>query len=244
MSVTPRSSSTGLVQSDTYHATTRLRGFQRRAGVVVAVGFVALLVGVVTGATQAWDQRVVDWFRPDESWGLLQVRLVDFIDGLEPRHSYPLLVLVTVLVALRRRSWRPALFAGTVATMSVATTLTIKMVTRRPDWHGDLTSSGGSFPSGHVVGLLVCLGTCLLLCWSRTRWWHWVLVAVPVGALALALTATAAHWLSDVLGGLLVAVALLCWAACSPLRAGAYPMWGSAAADRRNDLGGTGQFVP
>ena len=175
---------------------------------------------MTTGATQALDRAAIDWFRPDDEWGTTQQRLLPVIDGLEPARAYALLGLVTVVVCLRRHTWRPAVFAVLVSGTSIGVTSVVKVLTHRVDPHGDVASTGGSFPSGHMVALAACLGCCVLLCFRRARWWHWVLVSVPPAAMAAALLYTAAHWASDVLAGALLAVAALSWAASWPLRVG------------------------
>ena len=206
---------------------------QRRVALVAAAAFGVVLGAVATGATQRFDRAAADWFRPDNEWGTAQVRLGPVIDGLEPRRAYVVLALVTALVCLTRHSWRPAVFAGVVAGFSMAATVAIKVLTHRPDTQGDLATTGGSFPSGHVVALLTCLACCALMCWRRTRWWHWLLVAIPPGVMAAALLYAAAHWVTDVLGGALLAVATICWAASSSLRSGVlYPTWGSSRSVR------------
>ena len=193
---------------------------QRRAALVAAAAFVAVLLGVTTGATQALDRAAVDWLRPDDEWGTTQQRLLPVIDGLEPRRAY---------VAAGARDGRRLPAAPHVAPCrvrrarrgtSMGATSVVKVLTHRVDPHGDVASTGGSFPSGHMVALVACLGCCVLLCFRRTRWWHWVLVSVPSAAMAAALLYTAAHWGSDVLAGALLAVAALCWAASWPLRMG------------------------
>ncbi|NYD43071.1 phosphatase PAP2 family protein [Nocardioides panaciterrulae] len=189
-----------------------------RAGLVAAGTFVVVLVAVKSGLTQSWDRRAADWFRPHDEWGATQVLLGPVIDGLEPRRSYVLLGLVAVVLCLRRRSWRPAWYAALVATASMGATIAVKVLTHRPDPTGDVPSTGGSFPSGHVVALSVCLAFVALMCWRRTRWWHWVIVSIPPAVMAAALLYSNAHWLTDVLGGALLAVALICWAASLPLR--------------------------
>jgi membrane-associated phospholipid phosphatase len=183
-----------------------------------AAAFAVVLVAVATGATEALDRSAAEWFRPHDSWGEAQIRLGPVIDGLEPRRAYVFLGLVTVAVTLRRRSWRPALFAGLVATVSMGATTAVKVATHRADPTGYVASTGGSFPSGHVVALIACLGCCALLLWRRTRWWQWVLVAIPPAVMAAALLYAGAHWVTDVLGGALLAVGTICWAASWPLR--------------------------
>lgn len=192
---------------------------QRRAASLAAVGFVLVLVAVASGATRGLDRAAADWFRPDDRWGSAQIRLGPIIDGLQPPRAYAFLAVVTAVICLRRRRWQPAAFAALVAGASMALTSVVKVLTHRVDPHGYLATTGGSFPSGHVVALVTALGCCALLCWRRTRWWQWVLVAVPPGFMAAALLYAAAHWVTDVLGGALLAVATICWAASWPLRA-------------------------
>jgi membrane-associated phospholipid phosphatase len=191
---------------------------QRRVALAAAAAFVVVLVGVTTGATQGLDRAAADWFRPGDSWGPAQTRLGPMIDGLEPRRAYVILAVVAAMVSLVRRSWRTALFAGLVAGSSMGLTTAVKLLTHRVDPHGYLATTGGSFPSGHVVALFTCLGCCALVGWRRTRWWQWVLVAIPPTLMSAALLYAAAHWVTDVAGGALLAVATLCWAASWPLR--------------------------
>jgi membrane-associated phospholipid phosphatase len=72
-----------------------------------------------------------------------------------------------------------------------------------------MSAVGGSFPSGHMASVGICLGGALLVIRARTRWWEWL----PVGAIALSmafsLLVQSAHWLTDVLGGALLTVGVL-----------------------------------
>lgn len=202
---------------------------QRRAAFIAAAGFGVVLLCVVTRLTQGLDQTAAEWFRPDDEWGPAQVRLGPVIAWLEPRRAYLALGVVTACVCLRRHSWRPGVFAGLVTGLSMGATLAVKVLTHRPDTLGNIGTTGGSFPSGHAVALLTCLACCALMCSARTRWWHWVLVAIPPAVMAAALLYTATHWVTDVLGGALLAIATICWAASSPLRSDVlYPTWGSS----------------
>ena len=80
-----------------------------------------------------------------------------------------------------------------------------------------MSGIGGAYPSGHIVALLVCLGAIALALHAEAPWWSrlaWWLVAVTKkpSVMAAALLLTAAHWFTDVLGGVLIAVAVLAWA--------------------------------
>jgi hypothetical protein len=66
-----------------------------------------------------------------------------------------------------------------------------------------------------MVALVVSLGTIALLVRGVARIWSWLawsLVAVSGSVMVVALLLSATHWLTDVLGGVLVAGAVLCWA--------------------------------
>ena len=66
----------------------------------------------------------------------------------------------------------------------------------------------------------------------RTRWWWWVLPAAAAGLMTAALVLSAAHWTSDVVGGALLALALVTVASRWPWRAGA-----SGTRDRGSETG-------
>src|SRR3954451_13264998 len=100
---------------------------QRSVALAAVAAFAGVLLAVTTGATKALDRSAAEWFRPQDSWGEVQVRLGPVIDGLEPRRAYVLLGLVTLMVSLRRHDWRPAVFAGVVATVSMGATSAVKM---------------------------------------------------------------------------------------------------------------------
>src|SRR4029450_7734481 len=63
---------------------------------------------------------------------------------------------------------KPLAFVGGVGLLTVALTLGTKAAMARPDPHGLVVhSNGGSFPSGHTVAVMVCLGVAVLLMHPR-----------------------------------------------------------------------------
>jgi membrane-associated phospholipid phosphatase len=193
----------------------RARGLFVLAG-VAAVTFVVLTVLVAAHATRDLDVAARDYFRPDDVWGTTQIRVDVVVEGLKPRNMVPLLGLAALLACLRRRSWRPAAYAVLLAGVAGAVTMLTKVLLERPDPHQDMTAVGGSYPSGHTVTVLICLGGAILVLQQRPRWWEWAVVWVAGVGMGLALLLQAAHWLTDVLGGLLLALAVL--AAATGLR--------------------------
>ena len=184
---------------------------------VLGGAFLILTVLVALHATQSLDEWVRDYFRPGDTWGPPQRRADRVVEGLRPTVVAPVLLLVAVATSIGRRSWRPAVFALLVGGSAIVVTEATKLLLGRPDPHHQTLPHSGSFPSGHTVTILVALGGALLLLRS-TRWWQWLVVAVLGGAMGLALIVEGAHWLTDVVGGVLVSAFVLVAASTSPLR--------------------------
>ena len=186
---------------------TRPRGATALAA-TAATAYLVLTVLVAVGATERVDVAAREYFRPDDVWGDLQIRVDVIVESLKPVRAVPLLVGFTLALSAYRRSWRPAAYAALVLVAAGVPTLATKALLRRTDPHDDL-SSIGSFPSGHTLVLLVCLGAALLLVHRRPALWEWLLVLAADAVMALALLVQGAHWLTDVIGGALLGVAVL-----------------------------------
>lgn len=193
-----------------------------RGALVVCLGcalaFVVVTLLVVTHVTDHLDDVVRDVFRPHDEWGTTQLRADHIVEGLKPPIMALFLAAVAGAWSLHRRSWWPAIYAAAIGGCAVALVETIKIVLGRADPHGDVPTLGGSYPSGHTVSVLVCLGGALLVVRARTLWWQWLLVGLVALAMGVALLIEAAHWVTDVVGGALLAVALLASASTWPLR--------------------------
>lgn len=180
--------------------------------------FLVLAVLVELEVSRALDVAVRDHLRPNDEWGTTQVRVDVIVEGLKPRNVAVLIALVGLAAAWWRRSWRPAFSTVLVSGTAAALTLLAKYAVARTDPHHEMTARGGSFPSGHVVMLVVFLGLTVLLVRYRSRWWDWLLVAAVGAAMAFSLVVQAAHWFTDVVGGGLLAVAVLAAASLSSMR--------------------------
>jgi membrane-associated phospholipid phosphatase len=184
---------------------------------VLGGAFLVLAALVALHTTQALDDWVRDYFRPGDAWGPAQRRADRVVEGLRPMVVAPVLFLAAVASSIGRRSWRPAGFALLVGGSAVVVTEATKLLLGRPDPHHETLAHSGSFPSGHTVTVLVALGGALLLL-RATRWWQWLVVAALGGAMGLALLIEGAHWLTDVVGGVLVSTCVLVLASTSRLR--------------------------
>ncbi len=211
--------------------------------IVSATALLVLTVLVAIGATQRIDVAARDYFRPGDEWGSLQMRVDVLVEGLKPRNVAPLMALVGIAASLLQKSWRPAVYVAAIACVAGALTLLTKLVTERSDPHYEMTAIGGSFPSGHTMGVLVLLGAAVLVFSERSRWWEWVVVVVAGLGMGFALLVQAAHWLTDVVGGVLLAVTVLSLASVSLLRSSrteavTSESRGSASLSRDDPVGG------
>jgi membrane-associated phospholipid phosphatase len=186
--------------------------------VVAAAALTVLTLLVATHTTQRLDVAARDYFRPHDEWGPLQRRADLVVEGLKPRNIALLLVVAAVATSIWERSWRPVAYAALLGGVTGGLTLIVKFMLQRPDPHYEMTAVGGSFPSGHMVTVLVSLGGAVLLVWQRSRWWHWVVVALVALTMALSMLVQAAHWFTDLVGGVLLATAVLAAASLWPLR--------------------------
>ena len=126
--------------------------------------FTALAAAVHVGLLDEFDSVVREWARPHDVWGAAQVRADLVVHGLRPAVLVALLAVFTVACGMKRRSLRLVWFVASVCLATVALTAATKAAVGRPDTHGSITNGfGGSFPSGHVTTVVVCLGLAVLV---------------------------------------------------------------------------------
>jgi membrane-associated phospholipid phosphatase len=145
-------------------------------------------------------------FRPDDVWGTWQLIFGNVVDGLMPPVALALLGAAGLYTAYRRRSLRPLWYVAVLGAIAVVLTVLTKALIQRPDPHGDTSSLGGAFPSGHMVVLLISLGGAVLVLREHPPWWAWLLVVVIELTMGLSLLLLSMHWFTDVISGGLLAV--------------------------------------
>jgi len=189
----------------------RLRGRRRAITIAcVAGGLYLLLTLLVMGhLTDTLDATVRQWFRPDDVWGSVQLRADVIVEGFKPVRVALLLPIAAVASGLVRRSWQPPMVALQIGLSTIVLLLVTKLLVARPDPHGDVVTFGGSFPSGHTAVLLVVLGGCLIVVTRADPWWAWTAVVLVDVLMAVCLLLQAAHWFTDIIGGMLLATCLL-----------------------------------
>lgn len=197
----------------------------RRAGVLItgvsalAAFFVMrLLVALNDRQPLAIDHWWSDNIAESSHETLLALAWIPAVGG----GTIAMIVIAVVLVAAflwRRRPWS-ALTIGLSIAVVVAIGAPMAAVVARVRPEASLAeSTATSFPSGHTaVATTVAVSLGLLL----RRWWVWTAGAVWVLWMMWSRTYLQAHWLSDVIAGMLegVAVATLVWCAVEAYRDG------------------------
>jgi membrane-associated phospholipid phosphatase len=172
--------------------------------------FIALAVSVHLALLDTFDSVIREWARPQDVWGIVQMRADYVVEGLRPAVIAGLLAAFTVALSVIRRSLRPVILVGGVGLTTVALTVAAKLAVGRLDTHGTTANSnGGSFPSGHIIAVVVCLGLVVLMTQPRARRWVWLIPALVGGLMGVCILVQAAHWSTDVVGGGLLAVGVL-----------------------------------
>lgn len=125
--------------------------------------------------------------------------------------------VIALILLLARRGWDAAnLGIAFVLVVAIGSSMAAIIARARPE-DSLAESVATSFPSGHTaVATTVCVTLGLLL----RRWYVWAAGVAWIALMAWSRTYLQAHWLSDVVAGLLegVAVACLVWCAVEAVR--------------------------
>lgn len=188
------------------------------AAVLLAIPFSFLLLqvlssGTMTDVDQGVAEAVHEWIR--DSRPLVTIAFVFSFLGV-PVWFY-VLVGVSAFWFYRKGYWRLALFViATPLVGGVISTAVKVMVDRpRPELDEPIAHAfGKSFPSGHAMTSTVAYGTLLLAFMPMIppRWRPRAIAAYVVLVLLIAASrlGLGVHYLSDVLGGIVLGAAWLC----------------------------------
>ncbi|GAA4483212.1 hypothetical protein GCM10023094_34500 [Rhodococcus olei] len=199
---------------------------RRREGTVgwVAARFTALVVmftlltvqvhssGWLTGA----DTTTLDWFVAHRHPAATSAVMV-IADATSPVGVGVAAVAAAALAGWRRRSLIPAvLIVGMVAVAETAGAAVKVIVgrSRPPVATQAVTEAGWSFPSGHVTGIVALTGALLVVLGTQVRTAAGRALAGAAAVFAVSVVAATrlylgVHWLTDVIGGALLAGAVV-----------------------------------
>jgi undecaprenyl-diphosphatase len=179
-------------------------------------GFGVLLALTIGGwvPLDEWDASISEWFR---AYGDQRPNLIEVIRiGTDVAATIPFLIagLLVSLALAGRRDFRPAFLCATV-------TVAVPLLWGLMHWglhhprptDGFVLVESNGFPSGHTSNAAAAALVAVLLLWPRQdRTGRAVTVGLAVAfAAAVGLTRLAllAHWPADVLGGWLLALAVV-----------------------------------
>jgi membrane-associated phospholipid phosphatase len=204
--------------------------------VLVPFGVLLALVRSHSSGLQSFDQQVAT---DAHSLAVDHHALVTWMKAVStygaPR-TFWIVVAVLAAVLVFRKAARLAVWAGVTMAGAALLDNVIKTVAdrARPHFANPVASAPGkSFPSGHALESLVGVAIVLIVVLPLLRpAWRWVVVAFGVALVALigfARVALGVHYLSDVVGGWIFALA---WVAAT---CAAFRLWRKHAAPATPD---------
>jgi len=171
---------------------------------------IAIAVSSHSPSMVALDQLVYQTLQAHRSDGWDQ--LMVFITQIGDAAVTVPLTLGVLAWMLWRRAWRTAVYwavAASVGTGLVGLVKNLTEVARPQDLYTGLSSF--SFPSGHTAMSMVVYGLLAFFISrelpARQRWWPFVAAGMLTGCIGFSRLYLGAHWLSDVVGGLSLALA-------------------------------------
>jgi undecaprenyl-diphosphatase len=178
----------------------------------------ALFFAMATEAGQAWfqkiDDRFLEWMVAIQSPFLTAVAKVLSVMG-GALVTFPVRLGVAGFLAWRRRWWHFAAFVSAIVLSEISISVLKNVYDRTRPPNPLVVTSGASFPSGHAVATsvtVIAMGIALFPPKGVHRW-LWGIGGVLFSYLmALSRTYLHAHWLSDVLAGVLLGttIAMVC----------------------------------
>lgn len=186
--------------------------------VLVLVPFLLIVLDVVLrGPLSSLDQRLAE---REHSYVIGYEAAVDvagFVTHLGSTAVLTAVVAVGVIVLLLVRRHRQALFLLVSAVLGVALNNLVKVLVGRSRPLFDVAvavATGKSFPSGHAMNSTVVYGSLLVILLPSMRApWHRVLVGTVTAVLVVVIAASrvvlGVHFMSDVIGGIILGSALV-----------------------------------
>ncbi|RBW49481.1 bifunctional DedA family/phosphatase PAP2 family protein [Marinobacter sp. F3R11] len=186
------------------------------ASLMLAFGSVALFIfwsqlTVTTEIIKPFDQLTLQWFS-DLRRPLFDAPAIAATLMGDP----PVLIAAAVLACLAlafRGHYAAAVHILLATAITIALVWGLKSVigTVRPDQVATPPSSG-SFPSGHTTGITVLVTLLASFVAAETskrkRWQTYILLSLPLIPVSLSRLYLGVHWFSDILGGLLLGLAI------------------------------------
>lgn len=187
-------------------------------GILATVLFVILRFVVAIddhkplGIDEWWNELMVSIETPP---GLILAWIPAIVGGTIG--MFAIALLTVIVLYWRKRRWDSLNMAIAIALVVAIGAPMAAIIARARPGDSLAESVATSFPSGHTAVATTFFVTLALL---FRRWWIWTIGAVWVLWMMWSRTYLHAHWLSDVVAGMLegIAVATLVWCAVEALR--------------------------
>ena len=192
-----------------------VRGIGRSGTVALAClgTFVVLTLAIIGGPLPHLDEHVRHWAVTHQDPGVRRLAVNVFWFG-DIKVAGTTLAVVAVAIAVRARRWRVAVLALGIALLVAVAVAALKDVIGRSiapfAAHAVLGVGGHGYPSGHVATATVCSGLIAVMVGAaapRMRTWVTVAAALVVLLVCWSVVYGPAHWLTDAIGGALIAAA-------------------------------------
>jgi membrane-associated phospholipid phosphatase len=167
--------------------------------------FALLTASVELSWWSGLDHTVNDWAAAHRVMPLWHTGKVVF-DVATPEVALPITLALGALVAWRRRRWELMAEAAIRVGLVVASVLVLKPLIAAPGpTRNSLGPHGGAFPSGHTTSTVVCMALILAwVGWPRAADRRVAVNAVVVAIVGLTVIYLSYHYLSDVVGGVVL----------------------------------------
>lgn len=120
--------------------------------------------------------------------------------------TLPVRIAIAGFLALRRRWWQLAAFVAAIVLSEILLGLLKEIYGRARPPDSLVATSGTSFPSGHAVAASVTAVAAVIALVPAGRWRYWCAMAAVAFSILMGLSRAylGAHWLSDVVAGILL----------------------------------------
>ncbi|MCK0165569.1 bifunctional DedA family/phosphatase PAP2 family protein [Marinobacter sp. S6332] len=213
-----------MAQYETTHRFWRLYSNERPAqasefplaSLMLALGTLALFIlwgqlATMTDVIEPFDQLVMQWFSDLRQPLLDAPAIVATLLGDPPVLTAAALLACLALAFRGHYAAAIHILLAAVITAALVTILKAAFGIDRPDQVVNPPSSG-SFPSGHTAGITVFVTLVASFVAAETRnskrWQTYMLVSLPLIPVAVSRLYLGVHWFSDIVGGLLLGLAI------------------------------------
>jgi membrane-associated phospholipid phosphatase len=187
----------------------RLAGLWLRRPVGRSLALLGAFLLLTASVELSWwsglDHTVNDWAAAHRVMPLWHTGKVVF-DVATPEVALPITLALGALMAWRRRRWELMAEAAIRVGLVVASVLVLKPLIAAPGpTRNSLGPHGGAFPSGHTTSTVVCMALILAwVAWPRGTDHRVAVNAVVVAIVGLTVIYLSYHYLSDVIGGVVL----------------------------------------